>query len=339
MKVVVMRIQDLQKGNPATVKDLGKEAHKTHPPSRYTETSLISKLEALGIGRPATFASIVSIIQERGYVKKVKNRLVPTFKGIALTRVLTEMFPEYTDYGYTSTMEEQLDEIAAGKTTRAKFLNSFWNGKDGFQHTMKELLENVKWSKINELSTIDLQNGYSVKFSRNGAWLSANDAEPNEKGYKPSVRLDDNELVDSVIDPEVCAELLKNAANKTEDKVLGVLKSGNYKDWTVTLKDGKYGHYLQAVSPKKKDKPVNQSLPEGLDADTVGLNDVVSLFEKVKLPRHLSSTVFVGVGKRGAYIGTKKTAKSRRAVFYSLPEEYDVYTVTLEDVEKILSEK
>lgn len=334
-----MNIKKLVVGEPATMHGLGKDEHKTQPPSRYTETSLISKLEELGIGRPATFASIASIIQDRGYVKKVKNRLIPTFKGFALTRILTEMFPEYTDYGYTSEMETHLDEIAAGKKTREQFLKDFWNGSKGFQQTMDNLIKNIDWDKIRELSTISLGNGYSIVYNRNGAWLQKDDSQPNDEGFKPSVRLEDDDLIDSVLNPKCCEQLLESAKNKITDRELGELSSGHYKGWKVFLKDGKYGTYLQAVSNKKTEKPVNHTLPEKFDPLKISLDEVKHLFEEVKLPRNLSPNIFVGVGKKGAYIGYKKTVKSRKATFYSLPDEYDPRTVDLETVEKIMKEK
>ena len=107
------------------------EGHETKPPARYTEPTLVKKLEELGIGRPSTFASIISTIQDRGYVAKRGRALVPTFLAFSVTGLLEQHFGKLVDYEFTASMEEDLDRIANGDEDRVKWLTKFFFGTDG----------------------------------------------------------------------------------------------------------------------------------------------------------------------------------------------------------------
>lgn len=332
-------LKNLKAGTSVTLKGLSKDEHKTQAPPRFSETKLISELERKGIGRPSTFSSIVSVIQDRGYVRKVKGQqLAPTFLGFAVVNLLTHKFPTFTAYDYTATMEDELEKIAEGKLSREKFLASFWNGSKGFEATVKDLTSNIDWTEIRELATLDLHNGYSIVYNKFGAFLQNNNGTPDEKGYLPSVKIDEEDLAEDFKDKETCDEIFTKSQNRVEAKELGVLEEGNYKGWTVTARDGKFGPFLQAVDPAGKEKPVNHPLPEDKDLTVVELKDVAGLFAEVKLPRQLSDQYFTGIGKRGAYLGFKKTAKSRKADFKNLPEGYDPRTITLDEAKKVWAE-
>lgn len=348
----MVAIKELKEGSSAKLTRLTKESRETRPPNRYTEVSLAKKLSDLGIGRPSTLASIISVIQDRGYVKRHGSQLYPTPLGFAIARVLSSKFPDFTDYGYTAAMEEELESIEEGQKTKLQFLVNFWRGKDGFESLLELLGKTVDYEEIGRLTTIDLHNGYQVKVNRFGAFLEDPRAEPNEKGFLPSAKLDDEVDLWDYRDAAACAALLESATNAQGPRELGVLKAGEYEGYTVFARDGKFGAFLQAVHPdqlkaeadgkrpiSKTPKPVNQKLPEGAELDTVELKDVESLFAEVKLPRTLSPQMFVGIGKRGAYLGRKASAKSRRAVFVSLPEGMDPRTMSLEDAEKVWKDK
>ena len=345
-------IKDLKQGSPAKLSRLTKESRETRPPSRFTEVSLAKKLSDLGIGRPSTLSSIVSVIQDRGYVKRHGSQLYPAPLGFAIAHVLSAKFPDFTDYGYTAEMEEELERIEENSKTKLQFLVDFWRGKDGFEKLLEGLRQNVDYDEIGKLTTIDLHNGFEVKVNRYGAFLQDPKAEPNEKGYVPSAKLDDEADLWEYRDAAVCRELLENAVNAVGPRELGVLASGEYAGYTVFAKDGKFGPFLQAVHPDqlkaeaadkkptaKTPKPVNQKLPEGVELDTVELKDVESLFAEVKLPRTLSPQLFVGIGKKGPWLGRKASAKAKRAVFVSIPEGFDPRTMSLEDAEKIWKDK
>lgn len=335
-----MKLKSLTAGSRVQLAELSQKEHKTQPPPRYSEVSLVKKLSDLGIGRPSTFASIVSVIQDRGYVRKVSGQqLAPTFLGFAVIQLLTNHFPQYTAFEYTEKMEQELERIEDGTQTRPKFLASFWNGSSGFEAFVKGLSTNVDWDEVKKLTTIELGNGYSVTYNRHGAFLQDDNGKPNEKGFLPSAKIDEESLVEEYLDPEVCKKLIEKSAASVGNTELGELSSGPYTGWTVHARDGKFGPFIQAISPVKSKKPVNQKLPEDMSLETVKLEDIEGLFSEIKLPRTLSDNFFVGIGKKGQYVGFKKTAKTRRATFKSLPEEFDPRTVKLEDVKAFWESK
>jgi DNA topoisomerase-1 len=342
-------LKDLKPGVAVQLNKLVSDQHRTTPPSRWSEVSLIRELmDVRGIARPSTASSIVSLIQERGYVAKKGTQLYPTPLGFAVARLLAAKFPTFTAYEYTAKMEEELDEIAGGAQTRVKFLDGFWHGKDGFEKLLEVLSQTIDFKELEQYSTIDLHNGYSVKFSKFGTFLQDNAGTPNEKGYLPSARLAEDVDLWEYKDADVCKTAMEQAASQVEARELGVLASGEYSGWTVWARDGRLGPYVQALSPEhgkageagKKapasaPKPINYPLAEPLEVATVTLEAVESLFAEVKLPRWSpDSKWLVGVGKKGPYMGRKATVKSR-PVFRSLPPEYDVKTIEFSEVQKL----
>jgi len=342
-------LKDLKQNQKIELNSVQKEARKTQPPNRFSENALIKRLEELGCGRPSTYSSMVSLIQERNFVKKLKGQtLAPTFFGMTVVNILKDKFPEFIDYKYTASLEEELDEVANGKTTRVKFLNDFWNGKDGFKNKLDELMGNVDFKEIAKLSTIDLHNGYQIKYNKFGAFLEDPNGTPDENGYLPSVKLDEETIAEDYLDPAKCKELLKNAKTYKENleqgiggpKLLGKLTDGVYKDYEVYASTGKYGNYIYAVLGEGKDaKKVNNKMPADKTVDTVTFDDVKELFAEVKLPRTLSDNFFVGIGKRGPWLGFKKTKTTKKAEFVSLPEGSDPRTITLAEAKKIWDDK
>ena len=339
------RPSDIRKGDEAKLSSLSAREHTTTPPSRFTEPQLVAKLEELGIGRPSTYANIVTVNQDRGYVQKNRGVLAPTWQGMKVAQLLEAKTPSFVSYDYTAGMEERLDKIAEGSLPKTTFLREAWAGDDGVDAKVNGLQSHVDWDEINGITTIKLPSGYQVRVNKAGAWLEDPESDVDENGYRKGAKLDDSILFEEDgLSVEACREMLDKVSASEGPRVLGVLPEGAYKGWQVTLRDGKYGPYAQAVklgktgNPVKGAKPVNQGLPEGVDLSEVSLDDVLPLFVEVKLPRTLDSHFFVGVGKRGPWIGWKKTAKSRRAQSKSLPEGYDPRTVTLAEVQKIWGE-
>lgn len=348
----MVAIKELKEGSSVKLTRLSKESRETRPPARFSEVSLAKKLSDLGIGRPSTLSSIISVIQDRGYVKRHGSQLYPTGLGFAIARVLANKFPEFTDYGYTASMEEDLDSIEDGKQNRVKFLTSFWKGKTGFEDLLATLSGKVDYEELGKLTTIDLHNGYEIKVNRYGSFLQDPKSEPDENGYLPSAKVDDDDDIWIYKDPKVCAEYLEKSSTIQGPRNLGELKTGEYKGYTVFAKDGKFGPFVQAVhpdqikaesngkkAPAKTPKPVNQSLPEDLQLNTVQLKDINKLFAVIKLPRTLSPQLFVGQGKKGNWLGRKASAKARKAVFVSLPDNLDPRTITLEEAEQVWKDK
>jgi DNA topoisomerase-1 len=346
-----MALKDLKPGVAVKLDSLTNDEHKTTPPSRFSEVKLVSELESRDIGRPSTYSSIVSLIQDRGYVAKKGTQLYPTALGFAVARLLAAKLPTFTAYDYTAKMETALDGIADGKQSRSQFLGSFWNGQDGFASQLDDLLKTIDFKELEQYSTIDLHNGYSVRFSKFGTFLQADDGVPNEKGYVPSARLEDAVDVWEYKDPEVCREAMEKAVNKVEARELGVLESGEYTGWTVVARDGRLGPYVQAMHPDnvkasaagKKPaasvpQPINHKLPEGTTVEDVEMKDISELFADVKLPRWSPDKKWlVGIGKKGAYIGRKATPRGR-PVFRSLPVEHDPKRIPFEEVQRLWDE-
>lgn len=328
-------------GDGLKMKTVDGEEHKTQPPARFTEPQLVAELEKKGIGRPATYSQIVTVNQDRGYVEKTGKQLYPTFKGMKVAQILENKMPSFVDYGYTAEMEKHLDEIETGKTARNAWLDSIWHGPDGIKTKILPLMDSIDWDEIRELSKIDLHNGYFIALNRYGAWLKA-DGETTEIDPKHSVRVDDDALKDESLTAEECSELFKKKAYSIEDNVLGVLEDGPYKGWSVSVREGSRGPYIQATkitrngNRSKSVKPIFKSIPEGKDPKTLRLDDVRPLFDKIALPRWSKDNLFfVGIGKLGKpYIGHKKTARSKAAQFISMPEDMDVYTVPFDEVEE-----
>src|SRR5690606_37719808 len=120
------RLPTIRKGEPAEQRAVTPEQHFTQPPPRYSEATLVKRMEELGIGRPSTYASIVSTIQERGYVRKEKNRLYPEDKGRLVTAFLTNYFSRYLDYDFTADLEADLDRVTTGDEDWKVLLSRFW---------------------------------------------------------------------------------------------------------------------------------------------------------------------------------------------------------------------
>jgi DNA topoisomerase-1 len=331
---------DFKVGEECVISNASPQTHTTTPPPRYTEPQLVAKMEELGIGRPSTYANLVTVNQKRGYVQKKGKAMVPTWTGMKVAQILDATMPDFIDYGFTAHMEDQLDDIASGKITLKEFLDTAWKGSDGIDRKVNGLAKNINWDEVNTLSEIHLNGGYVVRVNKAGAWLEDPSGQKNDDGYVKSVRLDDDALTsEDALSPNACKKLLADA-KPIVNHVLGVLSDGPYAGYQLTAKSGKYGAYVQAVklntkgAPVKSAKPVNMTIPDGYDENTITFDAASKLFSEIKLPRQIGEGYFTGIGKRGPWIGFKKTPKGR-AQFISLPDGNDPRTITLDDVKTI----
>lgn len=167
------RLPQLVAGAPLTADEVKAVAHDTRPPARYTEPSLVAKLEELEIGRPSTYASIIRTITSRDYVFKKGSALVPTWLAFAVTRLLEEHFPKLVDYTFTAALEETLDDIANGQAARLQVLNDFYFGPDGSSHEgLHTLVNELGEIDARELSTHPLgESGINVRVGRYGTYV------------------------------------------------------------------------------------------------------------------------------------------------------------------------
>jgi len=273
---------------------LGTLDHTTKPPARYTEASLVKKLEEEGIGRPSTYASIIKTIQDRGYVYSESKALIPTFTAFAATQLLEERFPELVDLKFTAHMEQELDEVAEGKIPWTTPLKEFYFGEDS-----NGIAERVTAARADApFPFVDLGGGVTVRFGRKGPFLA--------KGPEGETITAD---VPAGVPPadltvEKAEELLKARANWTPDegRALGADDHGN----AMVLLVGRYGPYIKVESAK----PRNVSLPKDIHTEEID-EDLARKF--AMLPRKVGTSdgedVIVALGPYGPYI---KRAKDYR---------------------------
>ncbi|MEG5172248.1 type I DNA topoisomerase [Microcoleus sp. B3-D7] len=317
----------LKVGDKPNCKDLEAIGHETQPPARYTEASLVKMLESEGVGRPSTYASIIGTIVDRGYAKLIANALIPTFTAFAVTTLLETHFPDLVDTGFTSRMEQTLDEIATGEAKWLPYLQKFYTGETGLATQVKEQESQID-AKV--ARTVVLENlTAKVCIGKFGAYL---ESESEEGLVKASIPQD---LTPADLDPEQVEFLLKQ---KTE----GPEKLGLHPETgePIYVLIGSYGPYVQLgeVSETNK-KPKRASLPKGTDKDSVTLDMAVSL---LTLPRLLGThpetgaKVQANLGMYGPYVvhDQGKVGKDYR----SIKPPDDVLTITLDRALELLSQ-
>lgn len=317
----------LKVGDKPNCKDLEAIGHETQPPARYTEASLVKMLESEGVGRPSTYASIIGTIVDRGYAKLIANALIPTFTAFAVTTLLETHFPDLVDTGFTSRMEQTLDEIATGEAKWLPYLQKFYTGETGLATQVKEQESQID-AKV--ARTVILENiTAKVCIGKYGAYL---ESESEEGQVKASIPQD---LTPADLDPEKVDFLLKQ---KTE----GQEKLGLHPETgePIYVLIGSYGPYVQLgdVSDTNK-KPKRASLPKGTDKDSVTLDMAVSL---LTLPRLLGThpetgaKVQANLGMYGPYVvhDQGKVGKDYR----SIKPPDDVLTIGLDRALELLSQ-
>ena len=311
------RLPILEKGQGLDVAKAEPAGHETRPPARYTEPSLVAKLEELEIGRPSTYASIIRTITARDYVFKKGSALVPTWLAFAVTRLLEEHFSELVDYDFTAQLEDQLDEIAAGRAKRLQVLSDFYRGPDGDAHQgLQALVTELGDIDARALSTFPLgDSGIDVRVGRYGTYVEASD------GRRANVPED---TAPDELTAAHAEELLANPLDA--ERELGVdEESGNM----VVAKNGRYGPYVTEVLPEdapKSAKPRTGSLFKSMSLDSIDLPTALKL---MSLPRVVGADpegneITAQNGRYGPYL--KRGTDSR-----SLTSEDQIFDVTLEE--------
>jgi DNA topoisomerase-1 len=329
------RLPNVSVGDALGVDRLEAQGHTTSPPARYTEASLVKQLEELGIGRPSTYASIISTVQDRGYVWKKGSALVPTWLAFAVIGLLEQHFGRLVDYTFTASMEDDLDHIADGGENSVDWLTRFYfgaaNGKEGGlaqQGGLKKLVgEN--------LDDIDAREVNSIPIGRvpEGTDLAGTEVVVRVGRYGPYVQVGElraslpEDLAPDELTPELALEL---ASAPSGDKTLGQDPATGY---DVVAKAGRYGPYVSLVLPEgSKDKPPTASLFASMSLETITLEDALRL---LTLPRLLGEVegepVTAQNGRYGPYISKGKDSRS-------LAAEEELFTVTLEDAVALLAQ-
>ena len=303
------------------------EQHFTTPPPRFTEASLVKKLEELGIGRPSTYASIIAVLQERKYVKVEKMRFIPEDRGRIVTIFLENFFKKYVEYDFTAQMEEFLDDVSAGSMEWKKLLTGFWNKFYKNIQAVQPLQVSEVINKIDEVLAYHLfppredgpdprlcpechKGHLSIKLGKFGAFLGCSNY-PECKYTMP--------LTDIKEEEEQSVEKKPNP----EDKLLGSHNSLN-----VYLKKGPYGYYVQLGedATATTEKPKRIALPKFIAPENLTFEQAETL---VSLPKDLGDGITVNIGKFGQYI--KQGLKSR-----SLTGNDNIFNITRERAEELL---
>ena len=230
-----VKLPPLKKGETVKCVNITADRHETKPPARYTEASLIQKLEKEGVGRPSTYAGIISTIQDRGYVKKEKNTLIPTFTALVVNRFLQKNFPDYVDTQFTSEMEKDLDDIARGKKDHVKYLKSVYLGPKGLKKLVEQQEKQTKDQSFRSLNLRGFEE-YSFNVGPFGAYVS----KKNGKGGEDVSA----SLPESLYPGEVTKELIEGLIS---NKISGGRSLGRHPETgrEILVVLGKYGPYLK----------------------------------------------------------------------------------------------
>ena len=319
----------LKKGEQLTALSFEPKGHETQPPARFTEASLVKWLEERGIGRPSTYAAIIGVIQERGYVWKKGTALVPTFKAFQVTRLLEGHFNHLVDYDFTARMEDDLDQIASGEAGRSAYLERFFFGQgdhEGLDELVKRKLGGeIDLDEIRRLETMEIgeKDGETivVKMGQYGPYL--------QHGERTASVPDD--MAPDELNLEKALELLDQPSG---DRELGKDPETGL---PVILRAGRYGHYVQLGEIEKgsKEKPKTASILKSMDPETMQLADglkVLGLPREVgPAPEPEGEMIFATNGRYGPYIIKGKDNRS-------LETEDQIFTVTVDEAMKLFAQ-
>jgi DNA topoisomerase I len=290
--------------------------HFTQPPPRYTEASLVKKLEELGIGRPSTYASILQVLQDRAYVRLDKRRFMPEDRGRLVTAFLTSFFERYVEYNFTADLENQLDDVSGGRIDWKELLRNFWRDFSTAVDGTKELTITQVLNALDEglgrhffpedgsghdprLCPVCGAGRLSLKLGKFGAFIGCSNY-PNCRYTRPLA--------------------VEGEGEETADAALGTDPTSGLE---VTLKKGPFGHYVQLGGGNGEEKPKRVALPRSLKPAGLDLDTALRL---LALPRALGrhpetgEVITAGIGRFGPYI-------KHGSIFKSLTAEDDVLTI------------
>jgi DNA topoisomerase-1 len=317
----------LSEGQSCAVERIEPKGHETVPPARYTEASLVRKLEAEGIGRPSTYATIIETIQARGYVRKQKNALVPTFTAFAVTQLLEKHFKPYVELEFTARMESELDAIAEGKADWREQLDRFYlgtgEGEPGLKPMIESQVEEIDYPAIEIGEHPESGEEIVAKVGRYGPYLQMD-------GVMASLPV---EMSPGDLTLDAAVELIEK--KKEGPRAVGTDPETGQ---TVYASRGRYGPYVQlgeASTEKGAPKPKRASLPNGHNEDTVDLDLALKLLSLPRVLGHHPETgeeVIANVGRFGPYLKCGEETRSLKA------DQDDVYEIGLDRALEILAQ-
>ena len=328
-------LPSMKEGDAILKEEIKPEQHFTQPPPRFSEASLVKKMEELGIGRPSTYASILSVIQERNYVVLEKKKFVPQERGRVVSVFLEKYFSKYVEYDFTAFMENELDEISNGRKNYKDVLGEFWTGfnnavkaSDGLTMTEitnaidEELAPHffpVKTDGVDPRKCPDCENGrLGIKLGKFGGFIGCSNY-PNCKYTKPLILNDD---VNSESDNN------NSESIKSDGQILGQNQNGD----NIYLKKGPYGDYLQLGEAIKGDVrgPIRTSIPKNISIDSLTLDKALFL---LSLPKTIgfddNIEVQIGIGKFGPYL-------KKGDIYKNIPANMDLFNIDIMTAQELL---
>jgi DNA topoisomerase-1 len=309
------KLPTLTEGQAITAEEVIAKSHQTQPPARYTEASLVKALEERGIGRPSTYAAIISTIISKGYVIKQGSALVPEWIAFTVTRFLEQNFDHLVDYEFTAKMEGDLDKIALGELDRSSWLKSFYFGDEGLKATVEGLGD----SDPRSINSFDIGGGITLRTGKYGPYL-----ELMEDEERRIVNIPEG-LTPDQLTHEKAVELA--SAPPVENRVLGQDPESGL---DIIVKDGRYGPYVTLVD-EGNPKPKTASLFKSMSPAEVTYEEAIQL---LSLPREIGldpesgNVITAQNGKYGPYL--KKGTDSR-----SLATEEQIFSLTLDEAVEI----
>ena len=334
------RLPQLAQGEKVVKQSVDPEQHFTQPPPRYTEATLVKRMEELGIGRPSTYASIVTTIQDRGYVEKDKNRLIPQDKGRLVTAFLMNYFQKYIGYDFTADLENQLDEVSAGNADYKKVLDRFWRDFSAAIGETADLRIGEVLDKINEVLEPHLfpptadgtdprlcpncgAGRLSMRTARSGGAFIGCSNYPECRYTRPF----------GPPDPEA-----EKSAIPPDGKLLGH-DAGD----EIRIFKGRFGPYVQrGAASEANPKPDRTGVPEGWPAEDVDLEQALRLLQ---LPRQIGPhpedgiMVWANIGRYGPYLKHAASTSDKGGTNANLDGIDEVWTVGMNRAVQLLAEK
>jgi DNA topoisomerase-1 len=315
------KLPKLEVGQKLKAIDVFAKDHQTSPPPRYTEASLVKALEEDGIGRPSTYASIMSTIIGKGYVTKRGQALVPEWIAFTITRFLEENFERLVDYAFTAQMEEDLDLIASGDLDRSTWLHRFYFGGEGIEG-LHPTVENVGDSDPRAVNSIHIADNITLRTGKYGPYIETM-VEPGSEGADENGRRIVN-IPEGLAPDELTVEKAQELIDAPiiSDRVMGEDPATGFE---ILFKDGRYGPYVLLDDPKAE-KQKTASLFKTMSPETFTFEEAVKL---LSLPRvvgvdpETETEITAQNGKFGPYM--KKGTDSR-----SLASEDDIFNITLD---------
>jgi DNA topoisomerase-1 len=323
------RLPEIKAGEALAREDILVSEHTTEPPPRYSEASLIRKMEELGIGRPSTYAAILKTLEDRGYVANEKRRLIPQAKGRVVIAFLESFFRRYVEFDFTAALEEQLDDVSGGRRAWKDVLAEFWKEFSRAVDDIKELrISDVLAALTDELAPLIFPAGedgkdprlcpkcgsgqLSLKLGKYGAFVGCSNYP--ECGY---------------------TRQLGEAANENGadgDNGTRVLGTDPYTNEEISVRSGRFGPYVQRGEGKDAKRA---SLPKGWAAETIDHEKALALLSLPRdIGRHPESgkMISAGIGKYGPYV-------AHDGVFANLENAEEVFSIGLNRAVSVLAEK